>query len=375
MSEFEKNNNTSTGSQLDLSAVDVVKPPEVNVGVVGWIKKNLFSSPFNSGLTILLLILSYFTIIPFVNWALIIPLLKLFGMASDVEGANWAVISTNWHLLVYGLYPKEEVWRPTCAIFIMIGMLFISTKKQYWNKKLFYGWPISICVMAFLMKGGLFLPNVDTDQWGGVSVTLILSVFGMFVAYPLGVLLALGRQSKMPVVQKLCIIYIEIIRGVPLISLLFTAAVILPLFLPGGMTLSLLLRALCVVVLFTAAYIAEVVRGGLQGMPKGQYEAAQSMGLNYFQTMRLIILPQALKMVIPPTVSVLIAAIKDTTLVSIIGIYDLLNTTKTVVKNPHWSSYSTEAYLFLALLFFTGCFSLSKYSKNLEKDLARGHKN
>lgn len=226
--------------------------------------------------------------------------------------------------------------------------------------------------MGLLMKGGLFgLSSVDSEQWGGLPLTLLLAVFGLTAAYPLGVILALGRQSKMPAIKYLCIVYIELIRGVPLISLLFMSSIIFPLFLPEGININKIIRAQAAIILFTAAYIAEVVRGGLQGISKGQYEAAESLGLNYYLTMRLVILPQALKIVIPPTVSILISAFKDTSLVIIIALWDLLKTTQSVLSNPEWMGFSREAYIFLALLYFLGCFSMSNYSRKLEKELSR----
>jgi len=223
-----------------------------------------------------------------------------------------------------------------------------------------------------LMRGGLFgLTSVEPAQWGGLPLTLLLSVFGLTIAYPLGVSLALGRQSKLPVLKWLCVVYIELIRGVPLISLLFMSSFIFPLFLPEGINFPSMLRALVAIILFTAAYIAEVVRGGLQGMSRGQYEAAESIGLSYYLTMRLIILPQALKIVIPPTVSILISAFKDTSLVVIIALWDLLKTTQSVLSNPEWMGFSREAYIFVAILYFLGCFSMANYSRKLEKELSR----
>jgi general L-amino acid transport system permease protein len=221
------------------------------------------------------------------------------------------------------------------------------------------------------MRGGLLgLSSVEPTQWGGLPLTLLLSVFGLTLAYPLGVILALGRQSKMPIVKWLCVVYIELIRGVPLISLLFMGSFIFPLFLPEGVSFPTIMRALVAIILFTAAYIAEVVRGGLQAMSRGQYEAAESIGLNYFLTMRLIILPQALKIVIPPTVSILISAFKDTSLVVIIALWDLLKTTQSVLSNPEWMGFSREAYIFVAILYFLGCFSMANYSRKLEKELS-----
>ena len=212
---------------------------------------------------------------------------------------------------------------------------------------------------------------MESTQWSGLPLTLLLAIFGLTLAYPLGVVLALGRQSKLPAVKTLCIVYIEMIRGVPLISLLFMSSVMFPLFLPEGVTVNKILRAQAAIILFTAAYIAEVVRGGLQAIPKGQYEAAESLGLNYYKKMRLIVLPQALKIVIPPTVSVLISAFKDTSLVVIIALYDMLKTTQSVLSNPEWMGFSAEAYIFIALLYFAGCFSMSNFSRKLEKDLQR----
>ena len=200
-------------------------------------------------------------------------------------------------------------------------------------------------------------------------MTLLLSIFGLSAAYPFGVILALGRRSRLPAIKTLCVLYIELIRGVPLISMLFMASVMFPLFLPEGMTVNTILRAQVAIIMFTAAYIAEVVRGGLQAMPRGQCEAAESLGLNYYLKMRLIILPQALKTVIPPTVSVLISAFKDTSLVVIIGLFDLLRTTHVTLSNPEWMGFNTEAYLFTASIYFVGCFVMSNFSRRLEQRL------
>jgi general L-amino acid transport system permease protein len=259
---------------------------------------------------------------------------------------------------------------------LLVGLLFYSQNRNHWKKPLAYAWIIGLFIMGLLMKGGLFgLAPVESSQWGGLPLTLLLSVFGLTAAYPLGVVLALGRQSRLPAIKTVSIVYIELIRGVPLITLLFMSSVVFPLFLPEGVTINVILRAQVAIIMFTAAYIAEVVRGGLQGMSKGQYEAAESMGLNYYLTMRLVILPQALKIVIPPTVSILISAFKDTSLVVIIALYDLLKTTQSVLSNPEWMGFSIEAYIFIAILYFLGCFSMSNYSRKLEKDLSAGEHN
>jgi general L-amino acid transport system permease protein len=282
------------------------------------------------------------------------------------------VIVENIRFILFGFFPYESQWRPLVAMLLLFGLLYYSQDRRHWTKYLGYAWILGLFLMGLLMKGGLFgLTNVDSNHWGGLPLTLLLSVFGLTAAYPLGVILALGRQSKMRGVKWLCIVYIEAIRGVPLISLLFMSAIIFPLFLPEGVTFNKILRAQAAIILFTAAYIAEVVRGGLQGMSRGQYEAAESLGLNYYLTMRLIILPQALKIVIPPTVSILISAFKDTSLVVIIALFDVLKTTKSVISDPEWMGFSREAYIFVAILYFLGCFSMSNYSRKLERELKR----
>jgi general L-amino acid transport system permease protein len=259
------------------------------------------------------------------------------------------------------------------AMIILFTLLIVSRNRRYWKKWLGYSWLLGLFVMGLLLKGGLFgLPPVESTKWSGLPLTLLLSVFGLTAAYPLGVLLSLGRQSRMPAIKALSVVYIETIRGVPLISLLFMSSVMFPLFLPEGITINNILRAQVAIILFTAAYIAEVVRGGLQAISRGQYEAAESLGLNYYQKMRLIILPQALKIVIPPSVGILISAFKDTSLVVIIGLFDLLKTTQATLRNPAWMGFSVEAYIFIALIYFTGCFSMSSYSRRLERELYRG---
>ena len=254
---------------------------------------------------------------------------------------------------------------------ILFCLLGFSRNRRFWRKELGYAWLVGLSIMGVLMRGGIFgLTSVESTSWGGLPLTLLLAVFGLTAAYPLGVVLALGRQSQLPAIKSLCIVYIELIRGVPLISLLFMSSVVFPLFLPQGITVNKILRAQAAIILFTAAYIAEVVRGGLQAMARGQYEAADSLGLNYYQTMRLVILPQALKIVIPPTVSILISAFKDTSLVVIIALFDLLKTTQSVLSNPEWMGFSREAYIFVAILYFLGCFSMANYSRKLERELS-----
>lgn len=352
---------------------DDLPPPVTEVGVLGWMRHNLFDGWFNSLLTLLTLLALWKIVPPFIQWAFLDSVWVAGAEgAPRPEGANWAVVTHNFRFIIFGFYPYDLHWRPALAMGLLVGMLVYSSRRASWRKSLFYIWLVGLAVMGILMHGGVFgLQVVESTQWGGLPLTLLLSVFGLAAAYPLGVVLALGRQSRLPAIQSLCVVYIELIRGVPLISLLFMSSVVFPLFLPEGVTINAILRAQIAIILFTAAYIAEVVRGGLQGMDKGQYEAADSLGLNYFQIMRLIILPQALKIVIPPSVSILISAFKDTSLVTIIALYDLLKTTQSSLSSPQWMGSSAEAYAFIAIIYFVCCYFMSSFSRRLERDLSR----
>jgi general L-amino acid transport system permease protein len=350
-----------------------VKPPIASVGAIGWMRENLFSSPLNTILTLIIASLLWFSILPFLKWAFIGACWSPNADCRTSSGACWSIITANWRIILFGFYPQDILWRPILAIAILFTMLGVSRNRSLWSARLLYVWLIALVVMGILLHGGfLGLKVVEIGKWGGIILTLLLSVFGLTAAYPLGVILALCRQSKMPVIKTFSVFYIELIRGVPLISLLFMSSVVFPLFLPEGVTINGILRAQVAIILFTAAYIAEVVRGGLQGMNKGQFEAADSIGLNYAQTMRLIILPQALKIVIPPSVSILISAFKDTSLVVIIGLYDLLKTTQATLSEPKWMGFSAEAYIFIALIYFVCCYFMSNYSRRLERELDTG---
>jgi general L-amino acid transport system permease protein len=354
--------------------VEALKPPVTSVGVIGWIRYNLFKGWFNSLLTIITIYCLWVIVPPLIRWAFIDSLWVSTGAeCQQSDGACWSIIPANIRFIIFGFFPYDQQWRPLVAMVLLIGLLFYSRNRNHWKKSLLYAWLIGLFVMGLLMKGGLFgLSPVESTKWGGLPLTLMLSVFGLTAAYPLGVVMALGRRSKMQAVKTLCILYIELIRGVPLISLLFMSSVVFPLFLPEGVTINNILRAQVAIILFTAAYIAEVVRGGLQAIPRGQYEAADSIGLGYYLTMRLVILPQALKIVIPPSVQQLISAFKDTSLVVIIALFDVLRTTQTVLSNPKWMGFSAEAYIFVALIYFLCCFFMSNYSRRLERELETG---
>src|SRR5262245_1739770 len=291
-------------------------------------------------------------------------------------GACWVMVNNRIGQFMYGFYPSSERWRIdlTFLMFIIAAAALLIDRvpgKRYWALFMFVGFPI----IAFeLLVGVVFFPHVPTDKWGGLFLTLVISIVGIVFSIPLGILLALARRSFLPVYHLLSVLFIEFIRGVPLITILFMANVMLPLFLPKGVTFDILLRILIGVTLFAAAYVAEVVRGGLQAIPKGQFEGAMAMGLGYWQMMRLIILPQALRISIPGLVNTSIGLFKDTTLVAIVGLYDFLNIIKTSTKDQNWLGLSMEGYVFAALIYWIFCFGMSRYSMHLERKLHTGHK-
>jgi general L-amino acid transport system permease protein len=351
-------------------------------GVIHWLKSNLFSSPLNILITFLGLFIVYKILPPVIQWAFI----DATWVANTREeclgegkGACWAYIGNRFGQVMYGFYPPAEYWRPNLAGILLIVLtipLFIEKipKKVWLGAFILLVYPF---IAYFLIHGGLFgLSGVGTDKWGGLMLTLIISLVGIAAALPLGIILALGRRSKMPIVKSICVIFIEFWRGVPLITVLFMASVMLPLFLPEGSDFDKLARAMIGIILFQAAYVAEVVRGGLQAIPKGQYEAAVAMGLSYWKSMSLIILPQALKLVIPGLVNTFIALFKDTTLVLIIGLFDLLAIIENVLgSDSSWLGFFTEGLVFAAFVFWIFCFSMSRYSMALERKLDTGHKN
>jgi general L-amino acid transport system permease protein len=349
-------------------------PPIASIGVLGWLRKNLFSSFFNTMLTFVSLYLLYLIIPPIVQWALINA--DWFGQSSDActsDGACWVFISVRFNQFIYGFYPTEAYWRVNLA-FILLALLISALliknfpKKEWVTIFTLVGYPF---IAFYLFYGGAFgLSVVETDKWGGLMLTLILATIGIVLSLPFGILLALGRQAdNMPIVKSLCIVFIEFWRAVPLITVLFMASVMLPLFLPEGVNFDKLLRATIGIVLFASAYMAEVVRGGLQAIPKGQYEAAEALGLGYWKSTLLIILPQALKLVIPGIVNTFIGLFKDTTLVLIIGLFDLLAVVQAAVADPHWLGYALEGYVFVAVIYWLFCFSMSRYSQHLENQL------
>ncbi len=354
------------------------RPPTMSIGAVAWLREHLFSNWFNSLLTFFAIYLIWLLIPPAIRWALIdADWTGTTRTDCSGEGACWVFIKVRIEQFMYGFYPEQLRWRvdlTVVAVILGAAPLFVRAMP----KKLVYGpiYLLAIPLISFwLLHGGFFgLEEVPTSKWGGLMLTLVIAVVGIAGAMPLGVLLALGRRSDMPAIRVICVTFIEFWRGVPLITVLFMSSVMLPLFLPEQISIDKLLRALIAVVLFEAAYIAEVVRGGLQAIPKGQYEAAAAMGLGYWRAMGLVILPQALKLVIPGIVNTFIALFKDTSLVIIIGLFDVFNSIHQATVDPAWLGLATEGYVFAALLYWIFCFSMSRYSMRLERQLHTGHK-
>ena len=352
------------------------RPPAASSGIIGWLKANLFNSVFNTILTILATYFLVVTIPPLIRWAFIDAIWSApNGQACRGAGACWAFIGEKLRFILFGRFPYAEQWRPLLVVMIIIGLILASCDRRLWGKGLMLLWPTGVVLVGILMWGGVFgLTYVDTELWSGLPLTLILAVIGMVFAFPLAILLALGRRSRLPAVRVVSVAYIELVRGVPLITVLFMASVMLPLFLPSGFTIDKLLRAQVAFILFAAAYLAEVIRGGLQSIPKGQIEAADALGLGYWRRTRLIVLPQALAMVIPPLVNNFIGAFKNTSLVLIIGLFDLLNTANTALTDSNWQGFATETYVFIAAIYFCFCFFMSRYSQMLEREFNRGHR-
>jgi len=352
-------------------------PPITSVGVIGWLRANLFSSWSNGLLTLAAAYLLYVIFPPLVQWVLIdADWVGDSREACDSGGACWVFVNVRFNQFMYGLYPESEYWRINLAgalVVILLIPLFIKSVpgKRWIALFILVVYPV---IAFYLFSGGAFgLEHVETSRWGGLSLTLVLSSVGMAASLPIGIVLALGRRSSMPIVKSICVIFIEFWRGVPLITVLFMSSVMLPLFLPEGTTFDKLLRAMIGIALFQSAYMAEVVRSGLQAIPKGQYEAAQALGLSYWKSMGLIILPQALKLVIPGIVNTFIALFKDTTLVLIIGLFDMLAMIEAALADPNWLGFAIEGLTFAAFVYWIFCFSMSRYSRSLERKLHRGH--
>jgi general L-amino acid transport system permease protein len=354
------------------------------LGPWAWARANLFSSVWSTAVTLALGYIILRVLFSLFEWGVVNAIWSVpYGPTGAADttvcqnakgvGACWAVLSDKFRLILFGRYPYEEQWRPAIVVVLFIGLYVVSAMRRFWRKELALIWIATLSVVGILMWGGILgLREVPNDSWGGLPLTLILATFGAAFSFPLAVLVALGRRStSLPAVKLICVLYVELIRGVPLISVLFMASVMFPLFMPAGVNVDKLLRAQIAFILFSGAYLAEVVRGGLQALPKGQAEAADALGLSYWKKTGFIILPQALRLVIPPLVNTFIGFFKDTSLVLIIGLFDLLTMGKVALSDPPWQSFSTEVYIGLAVIYIAFCFAMSKYSRSLERDLNR----
>ena len=359
------------------------RPPAIRLGPAAWLRANLFSSWWSTAVTLVLGFLIVRWGIQIINWGVVHAVWTVPETAAGVPdtascrarigtGACWAVIGDKYRFILFGRYPYDQQWRSAIVLALFIGLYAASAWRRLWRKELIGIWVVTLAAIGVLMWGGIFgLPYEPTNIWGGLPITLILSTFGLAIAFPLAVLVALGRRSKLPAIKALCVLYVELIRGVPLITLLFMASFLFPLFMPEGMNPDELLRAQVAIILFAGAYVAEVIRGGLQALPRGQYEAADALGLGYWKKMGLIILPQALRIVIPPLVNTFIGFFKDTSLVLIIGLYDLLQAARVALDDPQWQAYSIEVYLTVAAIYFVFCYTMARYSRGLERELGR----
>ena len=353
------------------------RPAPVNTeGPVAWVKTNLLADWKTSLATLLIGALLLWLVPQILNWAIIkaVWVADYEACRADGAGACWGVITEKYRIIIFGRYPFEEQWRPLIATLLLTGLLVASCMRRFWRAWLPLLWLVVLAAFFALMYGNtLGLSKVETDRWGGLPLTILLASLSLVMSFPLALLIALGRRSNLPAIRSFCTIYVELIRGVPLISVLFMASFMFPLFMPQGTTIDVLIRVLAGITLFAAAYMAEVIRGGLQAIPKGQIEAAATLGLSYWQTQRKIVLPQALALVVPGIMNNFISIFKDTSLVTIVSLYELTGALGLALNSDaDWRPFKIEGYLFIALIYFIFCFSMSRYSLWVEKQVNKG---
>ncbi len=369
---------------LRLIPAERLPPPTARAGIFGWLRANLFSSPINIALTVICILFIVWALPPLVRFFLIDAIWSgsdrdacLASPALPNPGACWAFVRVWSSYFVYGFYPINERWRVDvfflALAFGIVWLLRLSASRRDLGAIYFF---IVLPLLSFLLLHGapfLGLAVVPTSSWGGILVTVVVATVGMVFSLPLGALLALGRRSELPVVKWVSVAFIEFVRGVPLITVLFMASVMLPLFVPERLAPDKLIRALIGVALFASAYMAEVVRGGLVAVPRGQYEAARVLGLTYWRMMGLIILPQALRITLPNIVNTFIGLFKDTTLVFVVGIFDFLRTIEAARADPKWAAPNIPitGYVLAALFYFVCCYGMSRYARGVEVRLTR----
>ncbi len=356
---------------------DSARPAPVKTQGFGpWVRANLFGSWFSTFVTAAVVLILLRVSWSLVDWGVLHAVFRPDADACQAargSGACWGVVAEKYRFIIFGRYPFEDQWRPLIATLLLVGVLVISCVRRFWRAWLLPLWVVVLVAFFVLMRGGVLgLEVVSTDQWGGLPLTIMLATFGIVLAYPLAVVVALGRRSNLPAIRSMCVIYVELIRGVPLISVLFMASFMFPLFMPAGKSPDVLVRVLVGITLFSGAYLAEVVRGGLQAIPTGQIEAAQSLGMTYWQTQRKIVLPQALAMVVPGIMNSFIAIFKDTSLVTIVSLYELTGALSLALNSDaNWRPFKIEGYLFIAAIYFIFCLSMSRYSLWIEHELGR----
>ena len=341
-----------------------------------WLRLHLFGTPGAAFASILLALVGLPLLIALLRWGLWEAVFRAdLNACHAARGACWGVVSEKFRVILFGRYPLEELWRPCVASGALLLLLIASCRRAFWKPWLPVLWLFILAVFGGLMGGGFAgLNAVGTDRWGGLPLTLLLSSVTMALAFPLGVGIALGRRSALPAIRSLCAIYVELVRGIPLVSVLFIASFLFPLLLPEGIRIDVLLRVVVGLTLFAAAYLAEVIRGGLQGVPRGQLEAAQSLGLSAWQIQRKVVLPQALVRVVPSIVNNFIATFKDSSLVTVVSLYELTGALGLALNSDaDWRAYKLEATLFVALIYFGFCYAMSRYSQHLERQLQRRH--
>jgi general L-amino acid transport system permease protein len=378
-------------SYLRREFLPALAPPVSDKTAIGWIRKNLFATPLDGLMTVFFSVIIVWFVLSVFDWLFISAVWSGDGRAACAtlvqggtqpdgwSGACWAYVGDWFTQFMVGSYPRDQLWRPILIAVLFVGFLvpMLIPKVPYKGiNAVLLLVVLPILAYVILLGGSFGLSHVETSMWGGLMVTLILSFVGIVVSLPFGIVLALGRRSRMPIVKAACVGFIELVRGVPLITVLFMASVLLPLFLPPGDNIDKFLRALVGVSIFASAYMAEVIRGGLQAIPKGQYEGADSLGLNYGQKMVFIIMPQAIKLVIPGIVNTFIGMFKDTSLVSIINMYDLLGIVKASFGDARWITPVTPltGLIFAGFVFWIFCFGMSRYSAFMERHLDTGHK-
>ncbi|WP_029029353.1 amino acid ABC transporter permease [Salinarimonas rosea] len=378
---------TPQRSFVRTASEEALPPPRTVAGPLAWVKENLFSGPINTAVTVLMAWFLFWIVPPILDYLFFSAVWTgQDGSACREDttgrevGACWAFVIDRVNYFLYGSYPADLRWRPNLFFLVLaigiVWMLWLDAPRRGLGAIYFF---VVVPILSYWLLAGfpaIGLSNVPTGVWGGILVTIVVSAVGIVISLPVGVLLALGRRSHLPIVRLVCVIVIEFTRGVPLITVLFMANTMLPLFLAEGITVDRLVRPLIGVAFFASAYMAEVVRGGLQAIPKGQYEGAMSLGLSYPKMMYFIVLPQALRIVIPGIVNTFIGLFKDTTLVSIVGIFDLIRTVESARIDPLWSAPSVNysGYAFAAIFYFFCCWGMSWYSQSVERRLAASEK-